>query len=158
MAQILGVYADRVEVGNDQGAVKSVPIGAIRYANPQVGDQVKVYIKDEQPVVVLDESVAPAPQQVQQPQAAQHIAQEDSDHPDRRKIDKVLYIVIVLFLGMLGVHRFMRGQVGIGILMLLTAWLTLGIWPLIDLIIGLTKLSSYEGKNFIFTPDGRWTK
>lgn len=43
--------------------------------------------------------------------------------------------LLCFFLGVLGVHRFYVGKTGSGILMLCTAWLTLGIWPLIDFIL-----------------------
>ena len=47
---------------------------------------------------------------------------------------KVVAILLCLFLGGLGVHRFYVGKVGSGILMLLTGGL-LGIWTLIDFIV-----------------------
>ena len=81
-----------------------------------------------------------------------------ASHADRRIVNKVLYILMSFFLGGLGIHRFLRGQVGLGILMILISWLTLGIWPLVDFIISLVKLSSYAGENYVFTPDGRWAR
>ena len=52
----------------------------------------------------------------------------------------------------------MRGQIGIGIIMLLFGWLTFGIWWLVDFIISLVKLSAYPGDYYVFTPDGRFVK
>lgn len=43
-------------------------------------------------------------------------------------------ILLCLFLGGLGIHRFYVGKIGTGILMLITLG-GLGIWALIDLII-----------------------
>mgnify|MGYP000927571088 FL=1 len=47
-------------------------------------------------------------------------------------------LIVTLFLGGLGVHRFMNGKIGTGILMLVTAG-GCGIWWLIDLIMVITE-------------------
>jgi TM2 domain-containing membrane protein YozV len=47
--------------------------------------------------------------------------------------DKVVLALICFFLGSLGVHRFIVGKVGTGILMILTLG-GLGLWVLIDFI------------------------
>jgi TM2 domain-containing membrane protein YozV len=59
------------------------------------------------------------------------------------------------FFGYLGVDRFMRGQIGIGILKLITAGFG-GIWLLIDWVIALSKLGQY-GDDFVFI-DKKWSK
>ncbi|MCL2050265.1 MAG: TM2 domain-containing protein [Lachnospiraceae bacterium] len=70
-----------------------------------------------------------------------------------KRVDKMLFTIVGAFLfGYLGVDRFMRGQVGLGILKILIDWF--GVWAIIDLIIALTKLGSYE-KDFVFI-DGKW--
>jgi predicted nucleic acid-binding Zn-ribbon protein len=56
-------------------------------------------------------------------------------------------------LGYLGVDRFMRGQIGFGILKILEPT---GLWALIDWIIALTKLGSYK-EEFVFV-DGKWSE
>ena len=71
-----------------------------------------------------------------------------------KRIDKNVYTWIGCFLfGYLGVDRFMRGQIGLGILKLLTVGLG-GVWAFIDWIIALTKLGNYE-KDFVFV-DNKW--
>ena len=50
-----------------------------------------------------------------------------------RRLNALLYLLVTLFIGYFGIHRFLRGQIGIGILYLLTAGL-FGIGWLIDAI------------------------
>ena len=140
MAEILEINNGTIKVGNDDGTLINLPIASFHFSNPKVGEKVKVYKDDENIIVkrVQESSVV--------------------DSSDRRSVNKILYILLTFFLGFLGVHRFLRGQVGLGICMILFGWLTFGIWWLIDFIISLTKLASYEGDDYIFTPDGRWTK
>lgn len=61
------------------------------------------------------------------------------------------------FLGSLGIDRFMRGQVGLGILKLLTCG-GCGVWALIDWIICLTKVygSSMNGKEEVVFVNGEY--
>ena len=50
---------------------------------------------------------------------------------------KTTLAIVCFFLGGLGIHRFMVGKVGTGVLMILTIG-GLGIWTLIDFIVILT--------------------
>lgn len=56
----------------------------------------------------------------------------------------VATLLLCLFLGGLGVHRFYVGKIGTGILMLLTLG-GLGIWALIDII--MIAVGSFKDKN-----------
>ena len=50
-------------------------------------------------------------------------------------------LILSIFLGTLGVDRFYIGHIGLGVAKLLLAWLTFGIWTIVDwfLIINATK-------------------
>lgn len=67
-----------------------------------------------------------------------------------KKVSKVAYVLLALFLGGLGIHKFYAGHTGLGILYLVmtlifvTAPIT-GILALIDFIIGLCKSSDENG-------------
>lgn len=53
---------------------------------------------------------------------------------EKRKLNWVLVLILSIFFGQLGVDRFMMGQVGLGILKLLTAG-GCGIWWIVDVIL-----------------------
>jgi TM2 domain-containing membrane protein YozV len=59
-------------------------------------------------------------------------------------------LLLCLFIGFLGVHRFYVGKIGTGILQLVTLG-ALGIWQLIDLIlIAMQKFTDSEGNTLKF--------
>jgi len=60
-----------------------------------------------------------------------------------RKVNWVLVLVLSILFGQLGVDRFIMGQVGFGILKLITLG-GCGVWWLIDIILIATK---YKFKN-----------
>jgi len=73
-----------------------------------------------------------------------------------RRINKYVFTRVGCFLlGCLGVDRFMRGQVGLGILKLCAAG-GFGVWALVDWIIALSKFGRHE-KDFVFV-GGKWTQ
>lgn len=59
--------------------------------------------------------------------------------------DSITVILLSVFLGGIGVDRFYIGDLGIGVAKLLVGWLTLGIWPLIDIYF---CFKSSKEKNF----------
>ena len=76
-----------------------------------------------------------------------------SENGNQKRINKHLFVWVGTFLfGYFGVDRFLRGQIGLGILKILVDWF--GIWALIDFIIALTKYGT-NGEDFIFV-DGKW--
>lgn len=123
MAEIIDIQGDKIKIGQEDGSVITVPIAAIKFENPKIGDKVKVY-KDGKNYIVN--------------KATGTFSSEDliGDH----KVNKHLFVwAFAFFLGGFGVDRFIRGQIGAGVCKLLFGWLTLGIWPLVDFIIALVK-------------------
>ena len=58
-------------------------------------------------------------------------------------------LILSIFVGTLGVDRFYIGHIGLGVAKLLLAWLTFGIWTIVDwfLIINATKKANLVAIN-----------
>lgn len=78
---------------------------------------------------------------------------------EKRMNKHVFCWVFTWLLGGLGIDRFMRGQVGLGVLKLITGG-GCGVWALIDWIIALTKVygSSFGSDEEVVFIDGQYAK
>lgn len=79
---------------------------------------------------------------------------------DDSKADEILLVptknplhilLFSIFLGGLGIDRFIIGDVGLGIGKLLFGWLTCGIWPLIDIFFCYKKAKEKNLNNIILS-------
>ena len=61
------------------------------------------------------------------------------------KINKILYLVIVFFLGGLGIHKFLNGRIAAGIVQIILSILVVGaiVW-LVEFIVDIIKLHKDE--------------
>ncbi len=151
MAEILSINGAEVKIGEDDGKVITAPIASLQFANPKVGDKVDVY-RDGKDFIIKKSG------------------NSCSVAEGERSINKHIFVWIGSFMfGALGVDRFMRGQVGLGVLKLLAntiGWITIvgglagWVWDLVDWIIGMTKAygAAYAGEdNFTFDENGNYT-
>lgn len=128
MAEILKIDGNKVKIGDDDNKVITVDIKDINYDNPQEGDKVKLYKDGKKYIVSKDNNSA----------NIDGVFEIDSN--GYRMINKHIFVWVGSFiLGGFGVDRFLRGQIPVGICKLLFGWATLGIWPLVDWIIALSK-------------------
>lgn len=158
MAQILAINGSEVKIGKDNGEVVTTPIATLQFANPKVGDKVEVY-EDNHSYIVTRTNEA----------CNSDAADENAEGV--RSINKHVFVWIGTFMfGSIGVDRFMRGQIGLGILKLLLCtigWITIiggfagWIWSLVDWINGMVKAygNAYGSvEDITFTTDGQYTK
>ena len=79
--------------------------------------------------------------------------------PNRRVINKHIFAWVCCFaFGYLGVDRFVRGQIGLGILKLLTIG-GLGVWALVDFIIAVANVygQAYSGTEYVVFDNGAYS-
>lgn len=63
--------------------------------------------------------------------SSKQLAMVNSEYEDKKKKSVLLYL-LWWFTGIFGGHRFYLGDTGMGVAMLLLGWVTLFIWPLVD--------------------------
>jgi TM2 domain-containing membrane protein YozV len=150
MAEILKIDGNKVKIGDDDGKVITVDIDDVNYDSPTEGDKVKVY-KDGKKYIVIKTSSSASMDGI-----------FEIDDKGYRHINKHLFVWVGTFVaGGFGVDRFLRGQIGTGVCKLLFSWLTLGIWPLVDFIVALSK--AYGGaysntEEITFDNMGNWVE
>lgn len=148
MAEILKISGDEVKIGTDDGKVVTVPIKSVNYDNPKEGDKVKLY-KDGKNYIVTRAG-------------ASVDGLYETDTKGNKRINKHLFVWVGTFLlGYLGVDRFLRGQIGLGVCKILFGWLTFGIWVLVDWVIALMKAygAAYGNvEDITFDANGNYTK
>lgn len=142
MSQIIRIEETEVLIGADDQSIIRVPIEAVNYADPRVGDAVNVFRDGENTIITR---AADRQNEVQTASSASNVKE--------RVMNKHLFVWLGTFaFGGIGVDRFLRGQIGFGILKLLTGG-ALGIWALVDFIVALVKVyggAFGEGQDVIF--------
>ncbi|KPJ22237.1 TM2 domain-containing protein [Streptococcus phocae subsp. phocae] len=67
-----------------------------------------------------------------------------------RKVNKVIYVLLALFLGEFGLHKFYAGKTGTGILYLVFCWTFIpGFIGVIEGILAILKPSDKDGNFYI---------
>lgn len=61
----------------------------------------------------------------------------------------ITILLMSIFFGSFGVDRFMLGDTGLGVCKLLFGWLTLGIWPLIDIFYSYKRAKEKNFENIM---------
>ncbi len=145
MARILRFEQNEVVIGKDDNSIVRYPLSALNYPDAKVGDAVKILGVGEDAILCRANS---QPSDNNRNTWTRTI----SFWGNLTTINKHLFVWVCCFLlGGLGIDRFVRGQIGLGVCKLLLGWLTLGIWALVDWIISMVKAygSAYSGTDYL---------
>nr|DAL78048.1 MAG TPA: putative membrane protein [Caudoviricetes sp.] len=120
-----------LKVAFDSGGVQFVQVGPKRVKDFELEDRVIVYFSDEGDHVVLDNN--------RNGGAYNAIGQ--------KRVNKVVYVLLALFLGGLGAHKFYSGKTGLGILYLVFCWTLIpGLIAFVEAIVVACKKSDRNGE------------
>lgn len=158
MAKIIKLEENKVVIAKDDDTIVRVDYDALSF-RPFVGDEVDLFLDGETYIVnevknkkndeginisIVNENNSSATNQTNVSQNQTMI--NNAAVPDNRKyVNKWIYIVLAIFLGGLGIHRFYASQ-KFAVLYLLFFWTGVpALLGLIDAIIALFKKSNNQG-------------
>ncbi len=133
MAKILQVSVNTITVGMEDHSLKEYDISCCSGFIPEVGMEVNVYSDANRTIITkaTSDSVIPVLREVS---------------GDKKRVNKVIYVLITFFLGAFGIHKFYAGHIFLGILYLIFSWTGIPAFiALIEFIIGLCKEADSEG-------------
>lgn len=152
MAKIIQINEDIISIGLDNGGIAEVRSCDLNFV-ANVGDEVEVFQTETKTIVSKKEPVATV-------DVASGININVSNNTNTadgtiyvangKAVNKVAYVLLALFLGGLGGHKFYAGKTGTGILFVLFCWTYVpSIIAFIDFIIGLCKPADANGRIII---------
>lgn len=148
MAKIINIENEIVSIGTDDGGIKEVRISDLNFV-PAVSDEVDIFETETKTIVskkVKEEKAEHNGGININVANTQNAAQPVYVANGTKAVNKVVYCLLTLFLGSIGVHKFYAGKTGTGILYLVFCWTGVPIFlALIDLIVALCKKSDNNG-------------
>lgn len=151
MAKILSIQNDIITIGTDDGSLKEVRAVDLNFV-PHINDEVEIFETETKTIVSKAEK-----QNSGQPFSPNGIninLQNNQGYPNQTvmvangtvAVNKVIYCLLAVFFGGVGVHKFYSKKVGTGLCFLLFCWTGIPtIISVIEAIIALCKKSDPNG-------------
>ena len=157
MNQIIRIDDENVQIGTDDNRILTVPKASLNFDDPQIGDCVTIFQSPEATVVSRDVNRSTQIMTPNTPETRNVSAQINTAE---KRCNKHVFVWVCNFLfGNLGIDRFIRGQIGLGILKLLTVG-AFGIWSMVDFIISLVKAygNAFNAEEDVIFINGKYAR
>lgn len=152
MAKIIAISQEIITIGYEDGTLKELSASLIDFV-PHIGDEVEVFQSPNKVIVSKVEkssaefnsgqtSSNPQPQIIIQNTNTNENINVNRNYGGGKPKNKWTALLLCIFLGFLGAHKFYEGKTGMGILYLFTMGLRM-IGVIVDLIVILTKPTIY---------------
>jgi TM2 domain-containing membrane protein YozV len=123
MSKVIKIENEIVSIGMDSGQIKEVRMFDLNFT-PSIGDEVEVFENETNIIVTKKEKI-----QSQKSEGININLNNTLNVPTgqvvgatSKAVNKVVYCILALFLGGLGVHKFYAGKTGKGIVYLIFCW------------------------------------
>lgn len=151
LAKIIKIEDDLIFIGLDDGNIKKVNKSFCNFS-PAINDEVEIY--ESEGCIVVNKINATKKENNATSDKKIDINVNNSStggNPvyvanNSKAVNKVIYCVLALLLGWIGVHKFYAGKVAAGILYLLFSWTCIpAIIAFIEFILALCKTEDSDG-------------
>ncbi|XRJ98011.1 TM2 domain-containing protein [Latilactobacillus sakei] len=139
----------KVMIGNEDSSVSEVTLDSLNFV-PAIGDLVDVFNTETETIVTKKE--APVKEASNTDGININIVNDNNNsgantlYAAGKVVNKLVYILLALFLGGLGVHKFFAGKIGTGILYIIFCWTGIPSFiGLIEAIIAIFKTADSNG-------------
>lgn len=146
MSKIIKIENNVISVGTDDGGIAEFLRDDFSF-EPRVGDEVEIFKTETKSIISKKETP-----NSQSGNGNININVQNTNgvtaptYVNGKAVNKVVYCLLCLFLGGIGIHKFYAGKIGLGIVYILFCWTFIPSFiALIELIIALFKKSDANG-------------
>lgn len=158
MDRIIKITDEKVIVGTKLGGILEIRRSDLDF-EPEVGDAVNVYTSESQTIIAkifeYEKDGTSTKGNLNEKQGINiNINNQNASnnsgvvegHNGKKVVNKVAYVLLAIFLGGLGIHKFYSGKTALGVLYILFCWTFIpSLIALIEAIIAISKTSDVYG-------------